>query len=98
MIVMEAVILSFRRGRHTQKTNQFLLEVKGVDSRAKAAKLIGKRVVWKSRTKSRDRKPKEILGKITACHGNSGVLRARFSRGLPGEAVTSTIKFLEKKA
>lgn len=91
---MDATILSFRRGRHTQRTNQFLLEIEGVDSRAKASKFIGKKVVWKSRTRSKDKKPKEILGKITSCHGNNGVLRARFSRGLPGEAVTTKVEIL----
>ncbi len=90
----EATILSFRRGRHTQRTNQFLLEVEGVDSRKKASGLIGRKVVWASSPKSRDRKPREIHGKITACHGNSGTLRARFSRGLPGEAVTQKARIL----
>jgi len=90
---MKATILSFRRGRHTQRTNQFLLEVKGVDSKEKASKLIGKKVKWKSPAKVRS--PKEITGKITSCHGNNGVLRARFSRGLPGEAVRTTVEILD---
>lgn len=92
---MQATIISFRRGRHTQKTNQFLVEIEGVDSKEKAAKYIGKKVLWKSKVKSKDSKPKEIHGKFTACHGNSGLLRARFSRGLPGEAVTQKIKVFE---
>jgi len=91
---MHATILSFRRGRHTQKTNQFLLEIEGVDSRAKASPFIGKRIVWTSTVKARDKKPKEIFGKITSCHGNNGVVRARFSRGLPGEALRNKVKIL----
>ena len=87
---MNALILSFRRGRHTQKTNQFLLEVGTIDSRAKAAQLIGKRVVWKSPGK------KKIFGKITGPHGNNGVVRARFSRGLPGTALGNRVEILEK--
>jgi len=79
--VMKAMIAHFRRGRHTQHTNQFLLIVEGVDTRAKASQLIGKRVVWKSPGH------KEIFGKISATHGNKGAVRARFSRGLPGDAL-----------
>lgn len=86
---MKARVLSFRRGRHTQKTNQFLLEIEGVDSRAKASQMIGRRVVWKSPAK------KEIHGKITAPHGNKGALRARFSRGLPGTALGKDIEVIE---
>ncbi|MFH1977715.1 MAG: 50S ribosomal protein L35ae [Candidatus Aenigmatarchaeota archaeon] len=79
----EAMILSFRRGRHNQKTNQFLLEIAGIDSKGKAAQFIGKRVVWKNKNTAKE---KEIYGKITHTHGNSGVLRARFTKGLPGTA------------
>jgi large subunit ribosomal protein L35Ae len=84
-----ALILGYRRGRHTQTMNQLLLEVEGADSRAKASKYIGKRVVW---TSPGDR---EIRGKITQPHGNSGVLRARFSKGLPGTAVGTKADILQ---
>ncbi len=87
---MNATILSFRMGRHTQVNNQFLLEVDGMDSKGKAAQLIGKRVKWKSPGR------KEIFGKITDAHGNKGVLRARFSRGLPGSALGNKVEILEK--
>ncbi len=82
----KATILSFRRGRHTQRMNQFLLEVEGVETRAKAAQFIGKSIVWRSPAK------REIVGKITQPHGNSGVLRARFSKGLPGTALGTKVE------
>jgi len=89
-----ALILSFRRGRHTQRTNQFLLEIKGADTRAKASQYIGSRVVWTSPGKLK----KQIHGKITTTHGNNGVLRARFSRGLPGTAVGTKVDLSDKQA
>ena len=87
----KALILSFRRGRHTQRTNQFLIEIEGADTRAKASLFIGKRVVWTSPGKIK----KQIFGKISSTHGNNGVLRARFSRGLPGTALTTYADILE---
>ncbi len=87
----KAIILNFRRGRHTQRTNQFLLAIDGVFSRAMASQYIGKKVVWKSSGASR----KEIHGKITQPHGNNGVLRARFSRGLPGTVLGTRVDVLE---
>ena len=77
---MKARILGFRRGRHNQHTNQFLLEVDGLD-KEKAINVVGKKVVWKSPA------GKEIVGKVTDIHGNKGTIRARFNRGLPGQAV-----------
>ena len=82
----KATILSFRRGRHTQKTNQFLLAIAGCDSKAKASRYIGRKVVWTSPGK------KQIVGKIMAPHGNSGTVRARFPKGLPGTALTQKVK------
>lgn len=85
---MKATILSFRRGRQTQTPNQILLEVEGVDSKEKATAFIGKKVVWKSPA------GKVIVGTITNMHGNKGVLRARFGKGLPGQALGTKIDLL----
>jgi len=87
---MKARIVNYRRGRHTMHSNQFLLEIEGVDSRALASQFIGRRIVWRTPGK------KEIFGKITRPHGNNGVLRARFSKGLPGTALGTEVEILEK--
>ncbi len=83
---MEAVIVSYRRGINTQTGNQMILKVKGVASRDAAAKLVGKNVVWTSPAK------KEIRGEITAAHGNSGCVRARFESGMPGQAKSTKVQ------
>ena len=87
---MKATILSYRRGIHTMHGNQLLLEVEGVDSRELASRYIGKRVIWASPAK------KQIFGKITSTHGKNGVLRARFTKGLPGTAVSTKVEIIEK--
>lgn len=87
---MDATIISFRRGRRSQRMNQFLLEVAGVETKEAAVKLVGRKVVWTSP----GQRPKAIGGTITACHGRNGVLRARFTRGLPGEAIRNKVKVL----
>ncbi len=86
---MEARIISYRRGRHTMKSNQFLLEIDGVDSKETASRFIGKKVVWKSP------RNKEIRGKIVSIHGNRGVLRVRFPKGLPGTALGNKVEVLD---
>ena len=86
---MKAAVLNYRRGRHTQTTNQFLLEVEGCDTKSLASGYIGKRVVWRSPA------GKEIFGKITQPHGTKGVMRARFSRGLPGDAIGKRVEIVE---
>jgi large subunit ribosomal protein L35Ae len=82
---MEGIVNNFRQGRHTQTPNHILISVKGVDNKDKAAKLIGKKVTWKSPA------GKEIVGEIKVAHGNSGVVRAIFEKGLPGQALGTKV-------
>ena len=82
---MEGIITSFRRGRKTQTMNQIVILVQGVDNKEKAGKLVGKEVKWVSPGK------KEIKGKISAIHGNSGAIRAIFERGMPGQSLGKTV-------
>jgi large subunit ribosomal protein L35Ae len=78
---MEGIIKNYRRGRNTQHHFQYVVEVEGIDSREKAVKLAGKKVAWKSVAS------KTIAGKILDTHGNSGAVRVRFEKGLPGQAI-----------
>jgi large subunit ribosomal protein L35Ae len=83
---MQGIILSYRRGRHTQNVNQMLIELKNVDSREKAEEFVGKTVVWTSPS------GKKINGKIIAVHGNKGIVRAKFEKNLPGQAIATEVE------
>lgn len=79
-------VIQFRRGRHTIHERHFLIEINGVSNREQAEKFAGKEVIWKSPA------GKIIKGKISAAHGNKGVVRAIFEKGLPGQAVTTKVE------
>jgi large subunit ribosomal protein L35Ae len=79
-------VIQFRRGRHTVHKRHFLIEVEGVAKREDAKKLVGKEVEWKSPA------GKIIKGKISSAHGNKGVVRAIFEKGLPGQAITTEVE------
>ena len=79
-------VIQFRRGRHTVHEKHFLIEVEKTATKEDAEKLVGKEVIWKSPA------GKEIKGKIAAAHGNKGVVRAIFEKGLPGQAVTTEVQ------
>ena len=83
---MEGRIIQFRRGRKTIVEKHFLIEIDGVSDKEKAAKFVGKEVVWTSPA------GKKIKGKVSAAHGNNGVIRAIFESGLPGQAVTTKVE------
>lgn len=83
---MEGKIVSFRRGRRTIYNTQMILEVKDYN-KSKSKELIGKGVVWTSPGKNK----KEIKGEIKTTHGNKGLLRVHFERGMPGQSVNSKV-------
>lgn len=82
---MQGIIVQFRRGRHRIHEKHYLLDF-GAASREEAKKLAGKQVRWKSPG------GKIITGTISAAHGNKGLVRAIFERGLPGQAITNEIE------
>jgi large subunit ribosomal protein L35Ae len=81
-------VIQFRRGRHRIHEGHFLIEIEGVSSKEDASKYVGKEVSWTSPGKN----PKTIKGKISNVHGNKGVVRAIFEKGLPGQAVTTSVE------
>ncbi len=88
---MDAIVVSYRRGRRTQNTRQVILTIPGVTSREEAEKLVGKTIVWTSP----GREKKEITGVISAPHGNNGAVRVRLERGLPGQALGGKVTIRE---
>jgi len=84
---MKAKIIQFRRGRKNYTPRHFLIEIDGSNSREEATKFVGKSVAWKSPGKE----AKIITGKISSAHGNKGVVRAIFEKGLPGQAIGTEV-------
>ena len=81
-------VIQFRQGRKTYKPKHFLIEVADVDSREKAEKFKGKDVFWKSPGKV----SQVIAGKVASAHGNNGVIRVIFEKGLPGQAIGTDVE------
>jgi len=77
-------VIQFRRSLKHMIERHFILDV-GTKTKEDAAKMIGKEVAWKSPA------GKIIKGKISGSHGNKGLVRAIFDRGLPGQSVNTEI-------
>lgn len=59
----------------------------GTDNREKAQKLVGKTVEY-------DTGKKVMKGKITSAHGNKGAVRVLFESGMPGQAISKSVKII----
>jgi len=83
----QGVIVSCRRGPKTQKPKEYILRFPGIESVREAAHLIGRKVAWPVGKH-------KVRGKIVALHGKNGLVRARFSKGLPGQALGSPMEII----
>ncbi|PIN88890.1 hypothetical protein COU61_03300 [Candidatus Pacearchaeota archaeon CG10_big_fil_rev_8_21_14_0_10_35_13] len=82
----KGMVIQFRRGKKTIHEKHFIMDF-GAKNREEAGKLVGKEVVWTSPGKRKVM----IKGKISSPHGNKGMVRGIFERGLPGQAVTMEV-------
>ena len=78
-------VVQFRRSLKHLIERHFILDV-GAKNKEEAAKFAGKEVSWKSEA------GKIIKGKISGSHGNKGLVRAIFERGLPGQAINTEVE------
>ncbi len=79
--------MNYRIGPKTQMSNECLIEFANSDSATKAGCVAGKKVVWKS-GKS------ELVGRIIGFHGKNGVVKVKFTKGVPGQAIGTTVQLI----
>lgn len=82
---MEGVIKNYVLSRHRMTGNQMVVVVAGCDSKEKAGKLVGKKVLYATGKK-------DIIGKVAKAHGNSGALKVAFETGMPGQAIGKKVR------
>ncbi|HTY74053.1 MAG TPA: 50S ribosomal protein L35ae [Candidatus Nanoarchaeia archaeon] len=83
-------IMNYRIGIRTQESHECLIQFSSIDNK-EAGKLIGQKVMWKGEKNS-------IGGKIVGLHGKNGVVIAKFKKGLPGQAIGTTLELIRLKA
>jgi large subunit ribosomal protein L35Ae len=68
-------------------SKEILIEFTTADAVAAAGSFVGKKVVWKNGKNS-------LFGKIVGLHGKNGMLKAKFKKGVPGQAIGQTVELI----
>jgi ribosomal protein L35AE/L33A len=80
-------IVNYRTGPKSQASRECLIEFETVNSAGLASKLVGQNVSWKNGSK-------KMFGKIRGEHGKNGTVRVKFSHGVPGQAIGTTVELI----
>ena len=80
-------ITNYRVGLSSQQSKECLIEFNTFNSASLAGKLIGQKVVWASGKK-------RLTGKIVGLHGRNGMVRVRFGRSVPGQAIGTIVQLI----
>ena len=80
-------IVNYRIGIKTQNTKECLIHFENINSSVSARQLIQKKVVWNQGNQ-------KITGKIARIHGKNGVVAVKFQKGLPGQALGTTVELV----
>ncbi|KAK0632442.1 60S ribosomal protein L33-A [Podospora aff. communis PSN243] len=88
--------LSYQRSRHTTHAKTSLIKIEGVDDTNAANFYLGKKVayVYRGQKEIRGTKIRVIWGKVTRPHGNSGVVRAKFTNPLPSRSFGASVRIM----
>lgn len=84
---LTGLIISYRTGPETQRSKECILRFSNIKSSRKAARLVGRKVAWPA-------EEHKMRGKIVALHGKKGLVRARFRKGLPGQALGTRVEII----
>ena len=80
-------IVNYRIGIKTQNTKECLIQFAHVNSASLADQLIRRKVVWRQGDI-------KLMGKIAGSHGKNGVVKVKFRKGVPGQALGTTVELL----
>ena len=83
--VSSGVVIS--RGPKTRNPKEYLIQFSGVKTVSEAGQLIGRKVAWQLGER-------KCVVKIFSLHGKNGLVKARFRKGVPGQALGSPVEII----
>ena len=82
------IIQNYRTGTGTQNTKECLIQFPHVNSASLAGQLSNRKVVWKQGDT-------KFTGTIVGAHGKNGVVKVKFQKSVPGQALGTPVELID---
>jgi large subunit ribosomal protein L35Ae len=80
-------IVNYRIGIRTQNPKECLIQFAHLNSASLAGQIVNRKVVWKQGDN-------KFIGKIAGSHGKKGVVKVKFQKGVPGQAIGTKVELI----
>jgi large subunit ribosomal protein L35Ae len=83
-------------GLRNQYEHTALVKIQGLQDKKDVDFYLGKKIayIYKGKSLKNNTKFRVIWGKVMRAHGNNGVVRAKFSKNLPSEAISANVRVM----
>ncbi|XP_017223338.1 large ribosomal subunit protein eL33w [Daucus carota subsp. sativus] len=95
-LYVRGTILGYKRSKSNQYPNTSLVQIEGVNTKEEVSWYQGKRVayIYKAKVKVKGSHYRCIWGKVIRPHGNTGIVRAKFTSNLPPKSMGSRVRVM----
>ncbi|KAL9678136.1 hypothetical protein QQ045_015975 [Rhodiola kirilowii] len=92
-LYVRGTVLGYKRSKVNQYPNTSLVQIEGVNTKEDVSWYAGKRMayIYKAPVKKNGTHYRCIWGKVIRPHGNSGVVRAKFTSNLPPKSMVGEL-------
>eukprot|EP00223_Ostreococcus_mediterraneus_P007944 CAMPEP_0179703932 /NCGR_PEP_ID=MMETSP0937-20121108/3057_1 /TAXON_ID=548131 ORGANISM="Ostreococcus mediterraneus, Strain clade-D-RCC2593" /NCGR_SAMPLE_ID=MMETSP0937 /ASSEMBLY_ACC=CAM_ASM_000575 /LENGTH=109 /DNA_ID=CAMNT_0021577131 /DNA_START=35 /DNA_END=364 /DNA_ORIENTATION=+ len=93
-LYVRGLVLGFKRARMNQYNHTSLIKLEGVSDAPSTRFYAGKKLcyIYKAKTKKQGTNYRTMWGKVMRPHGTSGVVRAKFAKPLPSNAMGAKVR------
>jgi large subunit ribosomal protein L35Ae len=84
------------RGLRNQYSHTALVKIQGLQDKKDVDFYLGKKIayIYKGKSLKNNTKFRVIWGKVCRAHGNNGIVRAKFAKNLPAEAISASVRVM----
>jgi len=82
------IIQNYRIGTGSQNTKECLIQFAHVNSASLAGQLFNRKVIW-------EQGDIKFIGTIIGAHGKNGVVKVKFQKSVPGQALGTTVELID---